>query len=276
MPTVLHPPSLGHVPDIRLIAVDMDGTLLDDEKQIHDEFWPLLDELAARGIALCPASGRQFAALRRQIGRPELVYIAENGAYVVRDDTEVSSETLSLQTAHDAIRILRSAHHLDTGTVLCGKRSAYVERTDDVFLAQVHPYYARLELVDDLIGVDDEILKVAVHDFGPVEQGAGALLADVDGAVVSGEHWVDLMNPVADKGLALRHVQDSLGVTREQTMAFGDYLNDVGLLDAAHWSFAMDNAHPDVRAHARFVAPANTANGVVRTIRSVLGLEQPS
>ena len=81
------------------------------------------------------------------------------------------------------------------------------------------------------------------------------------------------MNPVADKGLALRHVQDTLGVTREQTMAFGDYFNDVGLLDAAHWSFAMDNAHPEVRAHARFVAPANTANGVVRTIRSVLGLE---
>src|SRR6218665_3622921 len=106
----------------------MDGTLLDDDKQIHDEFWPLLDELAERGIALCPASGRQFAALRRQLGRPELVYIAENGAYVVRDDAEVSSETLDRSTAHEAIRVLRSADHLDTGTVLCGKRAAYVER----------------------------------------------------------------------------------------------------------------------------------------------------
>ena len=55
-------------------------------------------------------------------------------------------------------------------------------------------------------------------------------------------------------------------------MAFGDYFNDVGMLDAAYYSFAMDNAHPDIRAHARFVAPPNTANGVVRTIRSVLGL----
>ena len=269
---ILAPPLFDHVPDIRLIAVDMDGTLLDDEKQIHDEFWPLLDTLADRGIALCPASGRQYAALRRQLGRPELVYIAENGAYVVRDDVEVSSETLELDTAHEAIRTMRDASQLDTGTVLCGKRSAYVERTDDVFLAQVHPYYARLELVDDLLAVDDEILKVAVHDFGRASEGAGPLLARFEGAVISGEHWVDVMNPVADKGLALRHVQETLGVSREQTMAFGDYFNDVGLLDAAHWSFAMDNAHPDVRAHARFVAPANTANGVVRTIRSVLGL----
>ena len=126
--------------------------------------------------------------------------------------------------------------------------------------------------MDDLLTVEDEILKVAVHDFGLVDEGAGPLLAHFDGAVISGKHWVDVMNPVADKGLALRHVQDALGVTREQTMAFGDYFNDVGLLDAAQWSFAMDNAHPEVRAHARYVAPANTANGVVRTIRSVLGL----
>lgn len=271
MPTVLDPPLFDHVPDIRLIAVDMDGTLLDDDKRIHDEFWPLLDDLAGRGIVLCPASGRQFASLRRLLGRPELVYIAENGAYVVRDDAEVSSETLPTDTARSAIRVMREAR-LDTGTVLCGKRSAYVERTDDVFLAQVRPYYARLELVEDLLAVDDEILKVAVHDFGPAEQGAGPLLAQFEGAVVSGEHWVDVMNPVADKGLALQHVQSVLDVSRDQTMAFGDYFNDVGLLDAAHWSFAMDNAHPTVRAHARFVAPANTANGVVRTIRSVLGL----
>lgn len=266
------PPLFDHVPDIRLIAVDMDGTLLDDDKQIHDEFWPLLDELDSRGIVLCPASGRQYASLRRQIGRAELVYIAENGAYVMRDDVELSSETLELDTAHDVIQVLRDAHHLDVGTVLCGKRSAYVERSDEAFLAQVRPYYAVFEVVDDLLAVDDDILKVAIHDFGQVAEGAGPLLQRFPGAVVSGEHWVDVMNPVADKGLALRHVQDTLGVTREQTMAFGDYFNDVGLLDASEWSFAMDNAHPEVRAHARFVAPANTANGVVRTIRSVLGL----
>jgi len=112
---------------------------------------------------------------------------------------------------------------------------------------------------------------------GAARQSLGELLAArslerFPGAVVSGERWVDVMNPVADKGLALRHVQETLGVTREQTMAFGDYFNDVGLLDASAWSFAMDNAHPEVRAHARFVAPSNTANGVVRTIRSVLAL----
>lgn len=267
----MEPPLFDTVPDIRLIAVDMDGSLLDDEKRIHDDFWPLLEELAARGILLCPASGRQYATLRRQFARDELVYIAENGSYVVQHDEEISADGLSPTTARAAVEAVRSATHLDLGTVVCGKRSAYVERSDDAFLDQATPYYAKLEVVDDLLAVDDDVLKVAVYDFGSAAAGAGPLLQQLD-PLVSGKHWVDVMSPTADKGHALRAVQESLGITPEQTMAFGDYFNDVGMLDAAYYSFAMDNAHPDVRAHARFVAPSNNANGVVRTIRSVLGL----
>jgi hydroxymethylpyrimidine pyrophosphatase-like HAD family hydrolase len=124
--------------------------------------------------------------------------------------------------------------------------------------------------------VDDEVLKLAIYDFGSAETGAAAALARFDGPVrvlVSGEHWVDVMSPSADKGHALQAAQRALGVTREQTMAFGDYLNDLGLLQASAWSFAMDNAHPQVRAEARYVAPGNNANGVVRTIASALQLD---
>lgn len=280
VPPVLEPPVLPEVPDVRLVALDLDGSLLDDDKRIHPTFWPLLDELLARGVTVCPASGRQYATLRAQLGRDDLVYVAENGAYVVRDGVELSADTLARAVAHDAIDVVRAeaAAGLDVGTVLCGKRSAYVERTDAAFLAQCEPYYALLEVVDDLRAVDDDVLKVAVYDFGPAEQGAGPALSELRRearVVVSGEHWVDVMSRTVDKGAALRAVQDALGVTREQTMAFGDYFNDLGMLDAAAWSFAMDNAHPQVRAHARFVAPSNNANGVVRTIVAALGLPQP-
>lgn len=275
---VLDPPALGTVPDVRLIAVDMDGSLLDDQKRIDPTFWPLLDALHERGVVLCPASGRQYATLRRQFGRDDLVYIAENGAYVVRDEQELSSDGVSRDAAGpvlDAVRQL-AASGADVGTVLCGKRSAYVERTDRAFVEQAEPYYARLELVDDLRAVDDEVLKLAVYDFGSAERGAAPALARFDGpvrVVVSGEHWVDVMSPSADKGHALEAAQRALGVTRDQTMAFGDYLNDLGLLRASAWSFAMDNAHPQVRAEARYVAPGNNANGVVRTIVSALQLD---
>jgi hypothetical protein len=269
----------GPRPDIRLVATDMDGTLMDDAKRIHDELWPLVDELHERGVTFCPASGRQYENLRLLFEdvAGELVFIAENGTYVVAHGREVSSDCLDLAVAREIVRRIRDVP--EAGAVVCGKRSAYVERREPAFLEQVEPYYAKLRVVDDLLAVgDDDVLKVAVYDFVSAEHGTAPRLADLRAAhqvVVSGPHWVDVTSPTASKGRALRAVQAALGVTRDQTMAFGDFLNDVEMMDAATHSFAMANAHPQLKARTRFVAPANNANGVVRTIRAVLGLQAP-
>lgn len=128
----------------------------------------------------------------------------------------------------------------------------------------------------DLLAVDDDVVKVAVYDFdSAAETTAPALerFTATHQVVVSGQHWVDVMSATTHKGAALERVQEALGVTPAQTMAFGDYLNDLELLDRADWSYAMENAHPDVLARARFRAPSNLENGVVRTVCEVLGLD---
>jgi len=260
---------------VRLVALDMDGSLLDDDKRVPPGFWPLLDELLDRGVVVCPASGRQYATLRRDLGRDDLTYVAENGAIVVREGETVAVTPLALEVARAVVGTVREAvaGGAPYGTVLCGERAAYVERSDEEFLVHVRPYYARLEVVADLTAVQDTILKVAVFDFGSAQTGAGALLRRYDEAarvLVSGHHWVDVMDPAADKGSALRAVQRLLGVGPEHTVAFGDYHNDLGMLGAATWSFAMANAHPDVLAAARFVAPSNNDHGVVTTLRAAL------
>ncbi len=82
----LDPLVFDPIPDIRLIACDMDGTLLDDDDAIHDDFWPLIDALHERGVVFCPASGRQYYNLLERFEpiADEVVFIAENGTYVVR------------------------------------------------------------------------------------------------------------------------------------------------------------------------------------------------
>ena len=84
----------------------MDGTLVDDAKQIHDELWPLIDELHARGITFCPASGRQYYNLVQEFEgvADELVFIAENGTYVVAQGREISSDCLALDVAQQVVR----------------------------------------------------------------------------------------------------------------------------------------------------------------------------
>ena len=241
--------------DIRLIAVDMDGTLLDGDGRIPDGLWPLRDRLDERGIAFVPASGRQLATLRAAFGAAsaDMTFIAENGAYVVRGEEEIATDVLDPQLVRAVVGRLRAlaAEGHDLGVVVCGKGSAYIERTDAAFRAQAETYYAALSAVEDVLAVDDDVLKLAVYDFAGAEDGVAPALADFAESpqvVVSGRNWVDVMNPGVNKEFALQRLQAALGVDRAQTAACGDYLNDLEMLDAAGWSFAMENAHPEVAA----------------------------
>jgi Cof subfamily protein (haloacid dehalogenase superfamily) len=265
--------------DIRLIVTDMDGTLLDDAKRMPPGLRDMLAELRRRGVLFSPASGRQYATLAREFAdvAEGMVFIAENGTYVVRDGVELSSDPLEPEDAACIVRAVRAlvADGVDVGAVVCGKRSAYVERSDEAFLAEVRKYYVEHRVVEDATAPDDDVIKVALFDFGSAARTTAPALAPFTAThqvVVSGEHWVDVMNRTADKGAALRRLQRELGITPAQTMVFGDYLNDLEMLDAAEWSFAMANAHPDVIARARHLAPSNNDNGVLRTIARVLGL----
>jgi len=278
--TPLKPPVFDSRPDIRLIAADMDGTLLDDNDELHEHLWPLVRELSRRGILFCPASGRQYADLLERFSdiADEVVFIADNGTYVIRQGKEISSDCLTLEAVARLVVAVREleASGVDVGVVVCGKRSAYIERPDRLFRAEVDRYFARLQVVDDLLKVsDDDVLKVAVYDFGSAEETTAPVLArfrDTHQVVVSGQHWVDVMNLTASKGKGIRQLQEALDIPPAQTMVFGDFLNDLEMMDTAEYSFAMDNAHPVLRKRARYVAPPNSENGVVRTISSVLGL----
>jgi Cof subfamily protein (haloacid dehalogenase superfamily) len=277
--------------DIRLVVTDMDGTLLDDAKRIPPGLWETLAELRRRGVLFSPASGRQYATLAREFAEVAegMVFIAENGTYVVRDGVELSSDPLEPGVAGRVVQAVRQlvTEGVDVGAVVCGKRSAYVERSDEAFLAEVRKYYIEHRVVEDATALDDEVIKVALFDFGSAAHTTAPALRSFTTTlphsrlrssggtpmvVVSGEHWVDVMNRTANKGAALRRLQHDLGITPAQTMVFGDYLNDLEMLDAAEWSFAMANAHPQVVRRARHLAPSNNDNGVLRTISRVLGL----
>src|SRR6478609_4430365 len=211
-------------PDIRLIVADMDGTLLDDAKQLNEHFWPLVHELHRRGVAFSPASGRQYYTLLDQFAEiaDEIVFIAENGSCVMRGGLEVSSDCLQRDDARRLVTTLREtiAAGANAGVVVCGKRSAYVERSDPAFFDGVDPYYRRLEVVEDLLAIiDDDVLKIAVYDLESAERNIEPALAafqHTHKVTVSGERWLDVNTRTANKGRAIRHLQDALDITPAQ------------------------------------------------------------
>lgn len=88
--------------------------------------------------------------------------------------------------------------------------------------------------------------------------------------VVSGKLWVDIMNATTDKKQGVEALQRMLGVTAAQTAVFGDYLNDLQMLSAGQWSFAMSNAHPALKQAAHFVAPSNADHGVLQVVDKLI------
>ena len=288
---------------IRLVAVDMDGTLLDDEKNFPPGLDELLDHLEQRGVVFVPASGRQVWTLIDMFPeRPGLTFIGENGAIVMRDGREISSAPLDLSTVRESVSLIRQyalprpgataaredagegslRENFDGGLVVCGKNCASGERTDEAFLAAVAPYYTRTQCVDDLMKViddieqgriDEAIIKLAVYSAGDVTALADQTLgrfARSHQFAISAANWADLQDRGVDKGRALRALQDYLGVTPGQTAVFGDAGNDLSMIAQAEFSFAMENASADVRAAARFLAPSNNEAGVVQVLRALL------
>ncbi|BAU95299.1 hypothetical protein N24_1037 [Corynebacterium suranareeae] len=261
--------------DFRLVATDMDGTLLNTHHEVPEKFWDILKQMREKGIAFAPASGRQLATLQKQfqhVGEP-ISYIAENGTVVAHNGEIISLTTLDNDTVHSIIDAVR-ASEIDMGVVVCRPERAYVERNDDAFRAEGLKYYVSIEEVKDLHeAVNNEVIKVAIFTFQDAEKDCAPIIraaAPNANVVVSGQHWVDVMDPSANKGQALAKLRDALGLEESQTLVFGDYLNDTELIKAAGKSYAMSNAHPDILELADEIAPSNVDEGVVVVLDKLL------
>lgn len=261
--------------DYRLVATDMDGTLLNAEGQVPEEFWGILEELRSANVEFAPASGRQLATLRKQFDRAgePLSFIAENGTVVVHHGKIISLTTLDEDVVHRVIDAARDSD-VDMGLVICHPDLAYVERSDEAFRSEGSKYYVSLSEVSDLhTVVSGDVIKIAVFSFDDAESTAAPILraaAPDQKVVVSGKHWVDIMAADANKGHALSMLRTAMGIDQSHTLAFGDYLNDMELLEKSGTSYAMANAHADILAVADKIAPANTDDGVVVVLRELL------
>lgn len=257
---------------IKLIASDMDGTLLNDEKQLPPDFFEVMDKLNERGIVFAAASGRTYSALEHLFPEPyrdRIAYICDNGACTVLDGKPVNVTPLDGDTYRE---LLEACGRIgDLRVVVCAENGVYHINSGDKFYSEVGRFYKKHSAVEDLFAVSETIYKVAVCDeAGAMTHGKPAL----DGIFgtrlnvqVSGTVWMDVMASGISKGKALKALQERLGVTRGETMVFGDYFNDVEMLALAEESFCMENGHEDVKKMCRHIAPDNNHGGVTECIR---------
>lgn len=260
---------------IKLIATDMDGTLLDSNNKINPEFYEVFEKLKEKDIIFAAASGRQYYNLvdRFKDIKDNMMFIAENGTFVIHKGKEILLNSLDKKIALELIKIGQTIEN--AYVILCGKKAAYIDNTDERFMEQVNKYYAKVKIVDDLSKVDDDILKVTICDFNGSEGNSYKFYTQYKDKIqiaVAGEIWLDMMAKGVNKGLAINKLQELLDIKYEETMVFGDYLNDLEMMHSAYHSYAMENAHSDLKKVARFRAKSNDENGVVSAIKEKLNL----
>lgn len=261
---------------IKLVITDLDGTLLDDAKNLPDEFWEIQKKLHEKGITWVIASGRQYYTIADQFGQilNEVYILAENGALVMKGDREVHMDPLDRQLSN---RFIERSRPIDNvWPVLCCKKSAYIEDDYEPLLREAKKYYKRLDLVDDLTLVEDTVLKFTLCDFQNAETNSFRYYRqeqDKARVTAGGEIWLDITSLTATKGTAFRKIMHHCNVEPEEVMAFGDYLNDRELMEIAYHSYAMKNAHPDLMESARNVTVYdNNNNGVLRELIAYFNL----
>lgn len=261
---------------IKLIATDIDGTLIPEgTKEMDAGILELVRALRRRGILFAAASGRQQDGIERLFReiKEDVIFISNNGACITCRDRKLFEAVMEPEAVMRLIPYIRSLKGCEF-TVSAADGGSYVEEGAPAEFTELltKGYGNRVTIVRDVLEMKLDAVKLSVHR----SEGAGGLAQELKEAwgkqfhiLEAGRCWIDFVDHRADKGKALERIQRMTAISREETMAFGDNLNDLGLFAHAAYSYAVGNARPEVKRAARYIADTMERGGVQRVLRAV-------
>lgn len=259
---------------IKLIASDMDGTLLNPEGKIPKDFFRIFEELEEKNIKFIVASGRPHKTLYEDF-KPisdKLLYISDNGAVVSKGSNLLNVELIPKDIVKKVFELCSDIPN--TQLVVCGLKSAYHLPCDNKILEEIDKYYLHKTIINSYDEINDDIFKISICDmndpftnsFPIADKNFGKILK----TVVAGAAWVDFTNKGVSKGEAIEKLQKNENITKEETMAFGDYFNDVEMLKKAKYSYVMEDALDEMKKYGNYICKSNKENGVLQILEEVL------
>lgn len=261
----------------RLVATDLDGTLLRSDGSVSPRSRAVVTALAERGVAVVLVTARPLRWMTHLwplVGGRGLAVLS-NGAVVwdVEAGRAIRVDGIEPRPGLALTARMRAAAPGVSFALefLSGPRAeaSYRTHVDDVGLVE----YLRGDLAD--VWVEPALKILAQLEDGEPEEFRRHVLAAVgDGAVATWtmDGLMEISALGVTKAAALARVAADLGLGPEDVVAFGDMPNDVPMLTWAGRSFAVANAHPDVVASADAVVPANDEDGVAETLARLFGL----
>ncbi|MBM6779289.1 HAD family hydrolase [Collinsella tanakaei] len=274
MPTMFDDVDLAHV---KLVASDMDLTLLADDGSMPPNMAERIEALDAAGITFCAASGRPLYTLRDMFGDyvDKMALLSDNGAAIWCRGELVFKDLIDVPTYHELIDFT-----LADGRgcpVVCGIEAGYLRSCDRVYDSFFRRFFTQIVYVDSLDDLDVDVNKYTVYfPDHTAEDVYAETYADAWGGRFSvtnaGREWIDMMNKHVDKGTGITRLCEHLGIATADALALGDTYNDIQMLETVGHSYVVANAEDHMRSHARFVAPSNNERGAAQVIDRLLEL----
>ncbi|MGN0371739.1 MAG: HAD family hydrolase [Enterocloster sp.] len=260
---------------IKLIVTDVDGTLVPDgSADINPELFQVILKLREKGIQFAVASGRQWVSVENTFEpvKEKIFYIANNGAYIGCHGRCLFDYSMDREIVRRVITEVR--RHPDLEVLYAGVNGDYMETKDEELLRWLREGYRfSVSQIDDLLALQEPCVKISVYRPSDIESATRDLYEEFKDELkvtCAGDMWMDFMDKSVNKGQAVKTIQESLEILPEETMAFGDQLNDLEMLDRAYYSFAVANARDEVRRSARFQADSNVNDGVLKILKYLL------
>jgi Cof subfamily protein (haloacid dehalogenase superfamily) len=275
--------------DIKIISLDLDGTLLDSQKRLSDVNRAALEEAAAKGVLIVPTTGRFFGMMPQAVrDLPFVRYaITINGAQVYdrETDTAIVREEIPLDMALEIMRLLDGydiiydCYRSNWGWMTESLQDKAQEYATDAHYVKMVREFRRpvpdLKAHLEATAAEGDVQKVML--FARNTPGGDEVTKAIAEAVTkrfpsikaTSSTWnnLELNIATAHKGNALKRFAEHLGYTLDNCMALGDGTNDLTMIEAAGLGVAMANAHPLVLAAANHVTVSNDEDGVAKAIR---------
>ena len=270
--------------EIKIIATDMDGTLLDPRGQLDlPRLEKILDKLDHRGVRFVIATGNEVHRMRQLLGHlaERVVLVVANGARIFENNELIQAQTWDDAMVDRALAHFKGRECQDQFVVTAMNGGFVKEGTVftelDKFMTpeMIEKLYQRMNFVDEF----DSNLFGGVLKMSMVvgEERSESVLQEIndlfDGhvrAVSSGYGCIDILQDGIHKAWGLVELLKRWNLKPEQIMAFGDSENDIEMLELAGISYAMENAEEAVKEIATKVAPANSQAGVYKVLENWL------
>jgi Cof subfamily protein (haloacid dehalogenase superfamily) len=234
----------------------------------------LIKKLKQKGILFCAASGRQYQSIANMFEpvKDDIYVVAQNGSYVSYRGKDIYVQNMEYEKAMELTRQLLALKNSEV--LVNNKLMMYSQSKDEKFLDWMrYGYRNTITRVDDILSLDMEINMVSLYLKENIEE-EGAKICEQwkesFNCTLAGVGWLDCLDKRVNKGAAVKALQKSLGILPEETMAFGDGMNDVEMLKAVGESYAMANARQEVKAAAKYIADSNENDGVLKELYRLL------